>query len=456
MRALYDSKSKNDDRGLKIILSEKSKYSYWLKVERSLAKAQAEVGLIPKEAAEEIEKKAVIENFDYEKMIAEKETVGHGFVSFLKGVLPSLNEEGRKYLHYGCTTQNIQQTAQLLQLKDVYKIVYSFLADILENLSVLSKENAYTVMPGRTHGKHAIPITYGYKCSVWISELLSNVERMQESEKRIFQVMMGGAVGSFNSTQAQGRQVQHLVAQDLKMNEMNVPSRNMSLHKIEYLMILSLLCNTFHKMAEEVYYTGIEEFGEVSEGFSKGTVGSSTMPHKINPKLAKGIIANSQKLYSLISPALYSSSRMFEADSSSYMLFDGLLEEATELLTEVLIRVEELTRTIYINKDRMLKNAKINRGLDNSEYIMMKLASHIGKEKAHEVIYQDAIKAQTEKKEYFEVLLNDEKVNQILSKKEIVEMLNPESYIGQSAEIALEMSKLAKKKSKELKGKEYA
>lgn len=135
------------------------------------------------------------------------------------------------------------------------------------------------------------PITYGYKISVYISELLSSLQRLEESEKRVFQVMMGGAVGSFNATGKSGRIVQDLVAEYLDMGSMDVLSRNMNLHKIEYISNLAIQCNTFHKFAEEVYYTGLEEISEVSEGFTPGTVGSSTMPQKINPKLSKGIIA---------------------------------------------------------------------------------------------------------------------------------------------------------------------
>ena len=194
--------------------------------------------------------------------------------------------------------------------------------------------------------------------------------------------MMGGAVGGFNATGLTGRKVQDDVAELLSMSSMEVPSRNMTQMKVEYLMNLCLLCNTFHKMAEEVYYTGIEEFGEVHEGFTPGTIGSSTMPQKINPKLAKGIIANSQKLYSLPATGLYSGVRMFEGDSSSYMLFDGLMEEGMELATEVIIRAEELTRTLYVNKERLLKNANINEGLDNSEYVMMNVAAKVRKRRS--------------------------------------------------------------------------
>ena len=455
MSALYDSKSQIDDRGLKQILSKEHTVECWLKVERALAKAQSELKMIPEEAYLDIEHFAKIENVDFYRMDQEKEIVGHGFASFLRTIRPALHEEGRKYLHYGCTTQNIQQTAQMIQMKEIYSVLYSFISDILENLSMLASEHAYTIMPGRTHGKHAIPITYGYKCSVWISDLLDCIDRMKESEKRIFTVMMGGAVGAFSAMQENGRKVQGLVAKELEMNEMDVPSRNRSGHKVEYLMVLSLLANTFHKFAEEVYYTGMEEFKEVSESYVKGTIGSSTMPQKINPKLAKGIIANSQKLYGLISTSLYSSCRMFEADSSSYMLFDGLLVEASELICEIIIRMEELTRTLQVNVENMKRNAHINKGLDNSEYIMMCLAKKIGKEKAHEVVYEDAVEAQIYQANFKNLLLNDERINNIFTDSEIISMMQPENYIGQCAELANEMSDKAHKKSVELKRMEY-
>lgn len=451
MRALYDSKSKLDDRGIKKLLTEESKVETWLKVEAALATAQAQVGIIPQEAADNIVANAKIENIDFEKMAAIKAKIGHGFVPFLKTLLPHLNEEGQKYLHFGATTQNIQQTSQLYQIHQIYEILYSFLGDILENLAKLAEDNAETVMAGRTHGKHAIPITYGYKVSVYISELLSNIERMRESEKRICAVMMGGAIGSFNAMGEKGRQVQSIVADLLGMSEMDVPSRNMCQHKEEYIMTMALLCNTFHKMAEEVYYTGIEEFSEVSEAFTPGTVGSSTMPQKINPKLAKGIIANSQKLYSIIPTGLYSGVRMFEGDSSSYMLFDGLMEEATELMVEVIIRAEELTRTLTVKKENMLRNVMLNKGLDNSEYVMMKVAEKIGKDKAHTLLYDKAMQVEIEGKNYYDVLKEDETISSLFTDQEIKDMIDPKNYVGVGPELARELALKARKMSGELR-----
>ena len=451
MRALYDSKSKLDDRGIKNLLSEKTKLETWLKVEQALALSQAEEGYIPKEAAENIAA-VKLEDLDLEEMERIKAKVGHGFVPFVKVLVKACEGEGKRYIHYGVTTQNIQQTSQLYQAMKIHGIIKGFLGDILHNLSCLAEMYADAVMPGRTHGKHAIPITYGYKVSVWISELLQASQRLEECEKRVFVVMMGGAVGGFNATGETGMRVQERVAKRLGMGAMDVPSRNMSQMKVEYMMNLCLLCNSLHKMAEEVYYTGVEEFGEVSESFTPGTIGSSTMPQKINPKLAKGIIANSQKLYSLPGIGLYSAVRMFEGDSSSYMLFDGLIEEALELTCEVLIRGEELTRTLHVNRDRLRRNAGINKGLDNSEYVMMRVAEKLGKDKAHELLYDKAMKTELEGKDYYTVLVEDETISSMFSPEELKEMIDPASYTGMCKQIARNMAKKAEQESRKLKG----
>lgn len=451
MRALYDSKSKTiDDQGIKQLFTQEEKYKTWLLFESALAQAQAEYGFIPQKAAEEIKKSAKIENLDLEEMDRIYKKIGHGFVPFLKVLVKACPDDSGKYVHYGITTQNIQQSSQLYILKKAHNKFMSFVGQILGNLGVLASDNRDTVMPGRTHGRHAIPITYGYKVSAWISEFISCYQRMAEAEKRVFQVMMGGAVGTFSSMPEVGIKVQRRVAELVGMYPMVVPSRNINTHKLEYMSNLALLANVCHKIAEEVYSTTLEEIAEVSEGFSKGTVGSSTMPHKINPKLAKGIIANSQKLYSLPGIGMYSAVRPYEGDSSSYMLFDGLLEESLELMTEILIRAEELTRTLTVHKDRMLHNVKRNKGLDNSEYVMMKLAEKLGKDKAHSLMYDIAMKTAAEGEEFYENLRKNEQISADFTDDEIRHMIDPRNYIGLSATLAETEAERAKETAKEI------
>lgn len=454
MRALYDSKSKTmDDRGIKSIFNQEEKYKTWLKFEAALAKAQAEYDFIPKEAAEDIEKAAKIENIDFEEMDRIYRKIGHGFVPFLKVLVKACPEESGKYVHYGITTQNIQQSSQLYMMKQVHDKYMLLLGEILENLSKLALENKDAVMSGRTHGRHATPITYGYKVSAWISEFIDCAERLQESEKRVFRIMMGGAVGAFSSMPGVGIDVQNRVAELVGMYPMEVPSRNISTHKLEYMMNLSLLCNVCHKIAEEVYSTTLEEIAEVSEGFTEGTVGSSTMPHKVNPKLAKGIIANSQKLYSLPSVGSYSSIRPYEGDSSSYMLFDGILEEALELTTEVLLRAEELTRTMTVHPERLLENALRNGGLDNCEHVMMTLAETYGKDQAHSMMYEIAMRTVNHGEDFYTNLLADEHISKDYTPEEVKEMLDPRNYIGLSVELAEKEAVRAEEVAAELRQK---
>lgn len=454
MRALYDSKSKTmNDRGIKYLLTNEAKYQAWLDVEAALAKAQAEFSIIPSEAAKNIELACKLENLDLKQMDIIQQKIGHGFVPFLKVLVKVCDQDSGKYVHYGVTTQNIQQSGQLLIMKRIHDRFLKVVGDILRNLAILAEDNKDTILPGRTHGKHAIPITYGYKVSVWISELMASVERMEEVQKRVFNIMMGGAVGAFNSSGEVGRKVQDRVATLLGMHSMDIPSRNMSTHKVEYIMNLSLLASTCHKIAEEVYYTSIEEFGEVSEGFQEGTIGSSTMPHKINPKLSKGIIANSQKLYSLVSMGLYSCPRPFEGDSTSYMLFDGTLEEALSLTTEILLRGEELTRTLTVNKERMSKNALLNKGLDNSEFVMMEIAKKLGKDEAHSLVYELVMQSYLEKKNYLDILSENPIIAENFTDKQLKEMLDPKNYIGLSKQIAEEFSFKAKNMSKVIEKK---
>ena len=435
--ALTDSMTKTlDDHGISHLLSQEVKLQTWLDVEAALAQAQAENGVIPATAAENIKANATYENLDLELMDEIYRKVGHGFVPFVKVFVKACDPEAGKYIHFGSTTQNIQQSSQSIIMKKVNRKFLELTKQILLNLADLAEAHADSVMPGRTHGKHAIPITYGYKVATWISEIELSVERMEQLEPRVFTVMMGGAVGAFNSTGSVGLEVQKRVGEILEMDVMPIPSRAINSPKVEYINALALLANNFHKIAEEVFQTSIEEFGEVSESFQKGTIGSSTMPHKINPKLSKGIIANAQKLYSLPVPGYFSSARPFEADSTSNMMFDSILYEAVGLMREIIIRMVELSGTLNVNVERLAENANINHGIDNSEYIMMRLAERLGKDQAHELVYELAIDATINHRKYSEVLLANEVVNSAFSTEEIAAMLQPENYIGLSAELA--------------------
>ncbi|MGV6988718.1 class-II fumarase/aspartase family protein [Testudinibacter sp. P80/BLE/0925] len=453
MKALYDSKSKTiDDRGMKALFTFEARVQSWLDVEAALALSQSEVGLIPPDVGQKIADKCRVDQIDLQEMDHLLQQIGHGFVPLIKVLINACDTESGKYVHYGVTTQNIQQSGHLLLVKKFHRTLIGFLKDILLNLSRLAEQHKHTIMPGRTHGKHALPITYGYKVAVWIDELLSAIERLQEAEKRVFRIMMGGAVGAFHAAPDKGRAVQALVAQKLGMLPMPIPSRNSRIFRTEYISNLALLATTFHKMAEEVYQTSSEEIAEVSEAFTKGTIGSSTMPQKVNPKLAKGIIANAQKLYSVLTATLYVSPRPFEADSSAYFIFDASLQESIELMAEIIMRAEELTRTIVINPEKMYHNVMLTNGLINSEKIMMNLVAVLGKDKAHELVYEIAMQSLEAESNYATALQTNATIRQLFSADEISAMLAPENYIGLCAVLAEETAQRAVEKANTMEG----
>ncbi|WP_199635585.1 lyase family protein [Serratia sp. PAMC26656] len=451
MSALYDSKTKSiDDRGIRELLTERVKFQSWLDVEAALALAQAELGVIPQQAADQIAAACKLDQIDLDEVVKLRDKIGHGFVPFLKQLVKACPDDSGKYVHIGVTTQNIQQTAQLLVTKKVNARFLLMVGEILANLAQLAEQHSQTVMPGRTHGRHAEPITYGFKASVWIDELLMTVSRLQEAEPRVFSVMMGGPVGAFNASGQLGRQVQTRVATRLEMTEMAVPSRNIGTHKVEYVMALCLLASVCHKMAEEMYSTSLEEIGEVLEGFAEGTVGSSSLPHKINPKLAKGIIANAQKLYSLPAVMLSSCCRPYEGDSSSYMLLESCLHESLELMTEIILRTEELTRCLQVNQEKMRANTEIKQGLDNSGLVMMNLALVIGKDQAHTKMYALAMNSTLHNKSFLKCLQEDTQLATFFSADELETMVKPENYTGQAIDIAREMAQKAKQAAAKL------
>lgn len=431
MSVLYDSKSITlDNFGMKDLFTLEAKVNSWLAVECALAEAQGELGIIPKAAAENIKLNAKVENIDFVQMNEILRKVGHNFVPFLKVFGQACDPEAAKYIHYGITTQNVQQTSQLLRVKQFNQILKSVLNAIIGDLKVIAAEHIDTIIPGRTHGKHALPITFGFKVASWIEELRDALEIIECSEARIFKVMMGGAVGGFHALGEDGIKVQELVAEKLEMGSMSIPSRAIRINRLEYMSNMSLLASILNKIGEEVYRTSSEEFDELSEMFIPGTVGSSTMPQKVNPKLAKGIIANSQKIFSVLNSSLYASSKPFEADSSTYILMETNLNEILELMCEAIIRMKELSSNLTVDKTAMKKNVGLTNGLINSENVMMHIAKKVGKEKAHEIVYNLAMECEQSGKSYEEVLLSNSFIAELYTKSEIQAMVDPENYIG--------------------------
>src|SRR5215469_5093109 len=253
------------DPGIRALYRQENRWQAWLDVEVALARAQAELGIIPAAAAEAIAAKAKLELMDRKKIDEGFARTGHTIVPLVWELSRIVGEPHGGWVHWGATTQNITQTGDLLVLRQAHAIILRLIAEALAAMADLAVRGAEMPIAGRTHGQHAVPATFGYKPAVWIDETIRHVERLREAGPRLFVAMLGGGAGTFASLGAQGPAVQAGIGKHLHMLPMRVPARTIGDHLAENICLLGMLAATCGKIGREIYTLMKTEFGEVEE-----------------------------------------------------------------------------------------------------------------------------------------------------------------------------------------------
>ncbi|MGY8958795.1 MAG: lyase family protein, partial [Alphaproteobacteria bacterium] len=275
-----------------------------------------------------------------------------------------------------------------------------------------------------------------YKVAVWIDEMVRHVERMRQIEPRIFTVLLGGAAGTLASFNGKGYAVQDGVAKRLGMTAMQMPSRVIGDHQAEYVCLLGLIAATNGKIAREIYTQMKQEFGEVEEPVPPGTVGSSTMPQKRNPKLSQDIAASAMQIRVLVPQALESMQTEHEADRATSITMNHALAESSGHMGDILSRMAMMLEGLTLNPERMRKNLDLTDGMIMAETLMLTLGETIGRQEAHDVIYDAAQAAATGTKTFTELLEADPQVKMHMNAAQIRELLDPTAYTGDCAAMA--------------------
>jgi len=424
------------DPGIRALFARDARWQAWLDVEAALAAAEADLGMIPREAAEEIAKKCDLSLFNIDAVEDGLRVTGHPLVPLIWELDRLCEGDAGGYVHWGATTQNITQTGTLLQLRKVHAIILERMAHLLEALAALAEKTRDHLMPGRTHGQHAVPATFGLKVASWIDEICRHVERLRATEPRVFVAMLGGGAGTVASFGTYGLQVQDKLAEHLKLRSMPVPSRVILDHEAEYVLVLSMFSSTATRIAREIFTLMKEEFGEVEEPVSPGTVGSSTMPQKRNPKLSQDIITLGAQIRSNVPLALEGMQAEHEADRAITNIGGRALEAACTMTGDVLERLILLAEGMRVFPERMRKNLDLSGGLIMSETLMLELGREIGRQRAHDVIYDMAQEAAVSERSFRDLLAANEEVTSRLSVERIEELLDPANHIGQCRELA--------------------
>jgi len=418
------------DPGIREIFSEKSTYQAWLDVEAALAMAQSELDVIPKYAADEINKKAQLVNLNMDSIHEGLIKTSHRLVPLIWELDKVCENDSGGYIHWGATTQNITQTGQSILLKKCHDIFLNQLGLLLANLANLAESTKDYYMPGRTHGQHAVPTTFGLKVSVWIDEICRHIERLKGCEQRVFVVMLGGAAGTLASLGDKGIHTQNRMAEILNMTSMSMPSRAIGDHSAEYVTLLGMLAATCGKMGREIYTLMKQEFGEVEEAVPKGTVGSSTMPQKRNPRLSQDIIGGAAQVRSLVPLALEAMQTEHDADRTNFMMMKSALTDACILTGDILQRMISLFSDLNVFPKRMRANLDLSGGLIMSELVMLELGKIIGRQKAHDLVYESAQNSVIDSESFLKKLSENKEITQNITQVQLEKLLDPTEYIG--------------------------
>lgn len=422
-------------REMRDVFSSDSLLQKWLDSEAALARAQAKLNVIPTEAAKEIALKADAALFDKDRIRQLMMETVHPIVPVIREFEKLCENDYGQYLHWGATTQDIMDTANALQMKEAHRIIVERLFALERVLIGLADKHKNTVMPGRTHGQHALPITLGYKVSVWICEFQRHLQRLFECRERLLVGQFFGAAGTLASVKDKGFEILKLMMEDLGLRIPSGPWHVARDRFAEFVSILGMISGTVGKIANEIISLQKTEILELEEPFVMGKVGSSTMPHKRNPMKCENIVALSKIARANVPLVQDAMVQEHERDMGPWQVEWEAIPEACVITAAAVEQMTEVMSGLIVYPDRMQRNLEATQGLILSEAVMLHLAKTMGRQRAHDLIYEVSMEAFDEGINLGEALRSRPEITGLMSHDEIEAVLDPKNYIGLSREL---------------------
>ena len=417
---------------MKRIFEEETRVQKMLDVEAALAWAHAEVGNIPKKDAERIMATALSKRVKLSRIKEIEHEIKHDVAALVRALAEASGSSGA-FVHLGATSYDVVDTANALQLKDALELIMKRLDDLQTVLAEKALQYKETLMMGRTHGQHALPITLGFKFAVWKCEAARHIERLKQCEDRVLVGKMSGAVGTQAALGPHAARIQELVMQRLGIKAAEISTQIVQRDRYaELVCLLAIIASSLDNFATEIRELQRPEIAELFEAFEEGKqVGSSTMPHKRNPETCERICGLARIVRGLAVPALENVITWHERDLTQSSAERFILPEACVLVDYMLFLMSSIIENLHVDEQRMLKNVELTQGRAMSEAVMMALTRKgVSRQEAHELLRKLAIISEDEKRSFKEVLLDDRVVTQNLSEKGVDHALNPKNYLG--------------------------
>ncbi len=416
------------------IFLDQTRVALYLDIEAALARVEARLGIIPNEAAEAIEKHAKIENIDFESLARRTETVGSPIIPLVEQLTRRCGDFGQ-YVHWGATTQDLTDTATVIQLRAALSLVENDLRMISESLAKLARRYRDTPMAGRSMMQHAVPITFGLKAAEVLAAVERHRARLFDSRPRALIGEFGGAVGTLASLGARGLEVQRELMKELQLGEPEIAWHTHRDNFAEIGSFLAMMTGTLAKFATDIKLMMQTEVGEASEPAEAGRGSSSTMPQKRNPVACNFIVACAAVVRQNAAALLESMVQDHERASGPWLVEWIALPGIFLAASGALQHARHLTEGLHIDETRMRENLAMTGGLISSEAVMMALAPYLGRERAHELVSQISRKSFEQKKPFIELLASDAEVSQHLDRAHLEKLTDPVNYLGLAREM---------------------
>jgi 3-carboxy-cis,cis-muconate cycloisomerase len=416
------------------VFSDLSVLGRYVEVEIALAKAEARCGVIPAEAAEAIATCTNVAALDLDLLRRETDIVGYPILPLVQQMAKQCGEAGR-YVHWGATTQDIMDTALVLQVRAGLTIIEQDISTLRGILADLSRRYRDTPMAGRTHLQQALPVTFGYKTAIWLAMFDRHAERLAQLKPRVLVGQFAGAAGTLASLGNKGFDVQKALCDELGLG---IPVSTWHVARdglAEVVNFLALLTGSLGKIALDIMIMASTEFAEVYEPFVKGRGASSTMPQKRNPISSELMLAASKAVRQHAGLMLDAMVQDFERATGPWHAEWMAVPESFVLTAGALHQAKFVLEGLVVDEDRMAKNLGISRGLIVAEAVMMGLAPEIGRQQAHDVVYDACRLANDNNMTLADALSTDPQVSSRIDRATIERLTSPKNYLGLAPEM---------------------
>ncbi len=420
------------DARMRAVWSDENRTAKYLDIERALAKVQGELGLIPQEAADEIVRNCHLGIIDWDRLKAKTEAIGYPIIAVINQVNTACRDGLGEYCHWGATTQDITDTATVLQMREGLALVESDLAEISQALATLARQHRDTPIIGRSNLQQSTPITFGYKMASILAGIERHRERLAQLKPRVLMGEFGGASGTLSSLERGAMETQAALCRELGLAQPLISWHTVRDTVAEVGAFLGLVGGSLGKIAMDVKLLMQTEVAEVFEPFAPGRGSSSTMPQKRNPISCLYIHAN-------VSVARQHAAALMDAMVADHERSTGpweiewvALPEIFCLISGALKQAKFVLQGLEVDTAQMRRNLDITHGLVMSEAVMMGLGPHLGREVAHDLVYDLCRQAIAERRPLIDILDSHAEIKRHVTRSQLEAMCNPMNHLGQA------------------------